>query len=192
MTPKAPKDGRATGKSFKGVFAYLSHDKTPEGEAHQTSKERVEWMSFNNLAVDDPDSAWRVMAATAKMQDEIKRNAGQSVAGNKSDQAVFHYSLAWHPDEKDGLSQPEMLRAANESLMALGATNHQSAIIAHNDTDHPHVHVVVNRVSTENGKMLDLWKYQENLSKWAMSYEQSRGQIYCDQRVENWKKRDEG
>ena len=130
MTPKASPKGRATGKSFKGVFAYLSHDKTPEGETHQTSAERIEWMAFNNLAVDNPDSAWRVMAATARMQDDIKRNAGQSVAGNKSDQVVFHYSLAWHPDEKDGLSQSEMIRAANESLMTLGATKHQSAIIA--------------------------------------------------------------
>jgi hypothetical protein len=128
-----------------GVGSYLQHDKTLDGETHQTSAERVEWMAFNNLAVDHPDAAWRVMAATARQQDDIKRRAGQSVAGNKSDQVVFHYSLAWHPDEKSGLSQAEMIRAANESLTALGARGHQSAIIAHNDTAHPHVHVVVKR-----------------------------------------------
>ena len=192
MTPKASKHGRATGKSFKGVFAYLGHDKRLEGETHRTTTDRLEWAAFNNLAVDHPDAAWRVMAATARQQDEIKRAAGNSVAGNKSDQVVFHYSLGWHPDEKDGLSQAEMIRAANESLMALGAANHQSAIIAHNDTAHPHVHVVVNRVDLESGKLLDLWNYQKKLSKWAMSYEQSRGQIFCDKRVENWKKRDQG
>lgn len=192
MTPKASKHGRATGKSFKGIFAYLGRDKRSDGEAHPTTSERLEWAVFNNLAVDHPDTAWRVMAATASQQDEIKRAAGKSVAGNKSDQVVFHYSLGWHPDEKDGLSQAEMIRAANESLMALGATNHQSAIIAHNDTEHPHVHVVVNRVDPENGKMLDLWNYQKKLSKWAMSYEEQRGQIFCDQRVENWKKREAG
>lgn len=192
MTPKASKHGRATGKSFKGVFQYLQHDKRLEGEDTRTTTDRVEWVEFNNLAVNHPDSAWRVMAATARQQDEIKRQAGKSVAGNKSDQVVFHYSLGWHPDEKSGLTQAEMIRAANESIRALGAENHQGAIIAHNDTAHPHVHVVINRVNPEHGKMLDLWKYQEKLSKWAMSYEQGRGQILCDQRVENWKKREAG
>lgn len=192
MTPKASKHGRATGKSFKGVFQYLQHDKRLEGEAVRTTSERVEWMTFNNLVTDDPNLAWRIMAATAAQQDDIKRRAGQSVAGNKSDQVVFHYSLAWHPEEKDGLTHSEMIRAANESLRALGASDHQAVIIAHNDTKHPHVHVVVNRVNPEHGKMLNLWNYKKNLSRWAMAYEQERGTIYCQQRVENWNRRSRG
>jgi len=192
MTPKASKHGRATGKSFKGVFAYLLHDKRLEGESVRTTNDRLDWIEFNHVMTDDPELAWRIMAATARQQDEMKRRAGGSVAGNKSDQVVFHYSLAWHPDEKGKLSRSEMLRAANESLRALGASDHQSAVIAHNDTDHAHVHVVVNRVSLENGKLLDLWNYQKKLSKWAMAYEQSRGKVYCEQRVENWKRRDRG
>ena len=85
-----------------------------------------------------------------------------------------------------------MLRAADESIRALGAEGYQAAIIAHNDTAHPHVHVVLNRVNPDDGKMLDLWKYQEKLSKWASSYEQQRGKVYCEQREENWKKRNAG
>ena len=85
-----------------------------------------------------------------------------------------------------------MLRAADESLRALGAEGYQAGIIAHNDTAHPHVHVVINRVNPENGKMLDLWNFQKKLSKWAMAYEQERGQVYCDKRIENWKRRDQG
>lgn len=192
MTPKAATKGRATGTSFKGVFAYLQHDKRNEGQAANDTGERVDWQAFRNLATDSPDMAWRIMMATANQQDALKREAGQSAAGNKSDKVVFHYSLGWHPDEKDRLSKAEMLRAADESLRALGAEGHQAAIIAHNDTKHPHVHVVINRVHPEHGKMLDLWKYQERLSKWAMSYEQERGKIYCENRVENWKRRDLG
>ena len=192
MTPKAPKNGRATGTSFKGVFKYLQHDKRLEGEAVRDTSDRVEWQEFRNLATDNPDVAYRIMRATANQQDALKREAGNSVAGNKSDQVVFHYSLGWHPDEKENLTKAEMLRAADESIRALGAEGHQAAIIAHNDTKHPHVHVVINRVNPEHGKMLDLWKYQENLSKWALSYEQQRGQIYCEQREMNWKRRDLG
>lgn len=74
----------------------------------------------------------------------------------------------------------------------MGATNHQSAIIAHTDTAHPHVHVLVNRVDPERGKLLDLWNYQKKLSKWVLAYERSRGRVLCDQRAENWKKREAG
>ena len=158
MTPKAPSDGRATGTSFKGTFQYLLHDKRLEGEEIRTTTERVDWAEFRNLTTDDPQMAWRIMAATASQQDALKRNAGGSVAGNKSDKVVFHYSLGWHPDEKAGLTKTEMLRAADESIRVLGAEGYQAAIIAHNDTQHPHVHVVLNRVNPENGRMLDLWK----------------------------------
>jgi hypothetical protein len=192
MTPKAPEGGRATGKSFKGAFMYLQHDKRLEGETVRTTDERVAWQTFRNLATDNPDAAWRVMAATARQQDALKLAAGGSGAGQKSDQVVFHYSLAWHPDEKVGLSRSEMLRAADESIRALGAEGYQAAIIAHNDTKHPHVHVVINRVNPETGKMLDIWNYKKRLSKWALAYERERGHIWCQEREENWKRRDLG
>jgi hypothetical protein len=40
--------------------------------------------------------------------------------------------------------------------------------------------------------MLDLWKYQTNLSKWALSYEQERGKVLCNERVNNWRERENG
>lgn len=192
MTPKAAKGGKATGTSFKGVFAYLQNDKREEGETRSDSSDRVAWQVFRNLASDDPDTAWRVMRATANQQDALKREAGHSVAGNKSDQVVFHYSLGWHPDEAGGLTKEEMIKAADESLKALGASDHQAAFIAHDDTPHPHVHVVINRVNPQHGKMLNLWNYKKNLSKWALGYEQERGHIWCAKREENWQRRDLG
>jgi len=192
MIPKASTGGRATGTSFKGVFQYLNHDKREEGETFSTSSDRVDWVATRNIVTDDPEMASRIMAATARQQDDIKLANGGSVAGNKSDQVVFHYSLGWHPSEKDGLTKSEMLRAADESLRAIGATDHQAMIYAHNDAEHPHVHVVINRVNPEHGKMLDLWKYQTNLSKWALSYEQERGKVLCNERVNNWRERENG
>ncbi|PCH51233.1 MAG: hypothetical protein COC20_05820 [Cellvibrionales bacterium] len=125
MVPKEPKGGRATGTSFKGAFLYYTHDKREEGENVRLSSGRVEWMEYRNLATDNPHIASSIMTATARQQDALKREAGASVAGNKSDQVVFHYSLAWHPDEKDGLSKDEMLRAADQSIKALGADGHK-------------------------------------------------------------------
>lgn len=192
MIPKASQGGRATGTSFKGVFQYLNHDKRQDGESVSTSSDRVDWVATRNLATDDPEMASRIMAATARQQDDIKISSGGSVAGNKSDQVVFHYSLGWHPSEKDGLTKAEMLRAADESIRAIGGDDHQAMIYAHNDADHPHVHVVLNRVNPDHGKMLNLWKYQTNLSKWALSYEQERGKVLCNERVNNWRERENG
>lgn len=192
MTPKLAKGGKHIGTSFKGVFAYLNHDKRSQGQEVSNTSDRVEWSEFRNLPTENSELAWRIMAATARNQDEIKRQAGQSVAGNKSAKSVFHYSLGWHPDEAAGLSKAEMVRAADESVRALNAEGYQAVYIAHNDTAHPHVHVVINRVNLQNGKMLDLWKSKENLSRWAESYERERGHIWCPQRVENNKQRDLG
>lgn len=190
MTPKEPQGGRATGTSFKGAFMYYTHDKRTEGEAMRLSSDRMAWAEFRNLATDDPHLASSIMAATAANQSSLKQQAGIPLPKKgESDQVVYHYSLGWHPDEAAGLTKAEMLRAANESLRALSAEHCQAAIIAHNDTAHPHVHVVVNRVDPETGQMLDLWQSQKRLSKWAMAYEQERGKVWCETRVENWEKR---
>lgn len=64
-----------------------------------------------NLASDDPETAWRIMAATSMNQDRLKAQAGIKNTGRKSPDHVLHFSLAWHPDEKETLSQDEMRRA---------------------------------------------------------------------------------
>ena len=137
MIPKASTGGRATGTSFKGVFQYLNHDKRRDGDdGHRSTSERVDWTATRNLASDNPEMASRIMAATARQQDALKQQAGGSVAGNKSDQVVFHYSLGWHPSEREELTKAEMLRAADESIRAIGGEDHQAMIYAHNDAEH--------------------------------------------------------
>ena len=62
--------------------------------------------------------AWRLMAATAMDQARLKEQAGIRSTGRKSADVVLAYSLAWHPDEKDGLTREEMLLAAHASIKA--------------------------------------------------------------------------
>lgn len=180
MVPKIAKKGA----SFKGASLYYLHDKGA------SSDERVEWTETRNLATNNPEAAWRVMAATAINADRLKRNAGIAPTGRKSNNAVMVYSLSWHPDEKEGLTREEMLKAANDSLEALGAGDHQVMMICHNDEPHPHVHIMVNRVSPKDGRMLPSSKEKLNLSKWAQSYEETRGKIWCEERVANNRKRE--
>jgi len=175
MVPKIHPKGR----SFKGAAAYLLHD------IEADTSERVAWTATKNLAVEDPEVAWRVMAATAINADELKRQAGVKNTGRKSSQHVLHMTLSWHPDEGEALDPDEMLGSAEAALLALGASDHQALIVCHDDKDHAHVHVLVNRVSPEDGRMLSSSFERLKASEWAQQYEEARGQIFCHERVVN-------
>lgn len=201
MNPRIHK----VGSSFRGLAAYLLHDKGAE------SAERVAWVETHNMGTSNPETAWRVMAATAMKQSELKEAAGVSNTGRKSKGVVLHYSLSWAEHEAEGLTKEEMIRAAKSSMAAYGvdpdlfkpsaknipkrrqfADEHQAMIVCHSDEKHPHVHVVVNRVHPEHGAILPTGKDQEKLSRWALDYEKSRGEVLCTQRERNWNMRDRG
>lgn len=183
MVPKLHKKGR----SFRGAAMYLLHDKD-----RATTSERVAWTETRNLATRDGHVAWRVMAATALSADHLKRNAGVKNTGRKSKGAVLHLTLSWHPEEKEGLSKDEMMRAAHGAIRALGAEDRQVLLVAHNDEPQPHMHLLINRVSPEDGRMLSSSKEKLALSRWAQRYEQERGAVLCEQRVINNKARERG
>jgi len=181
MVPNVSKSGT----SFKGAAAYYLHDKREEGEQVRDTSERVAWTATRGLATDNPELAMRIMAATAMDQDRLKAEAGIKQTGRKSPNSVYAYSLAWHPDETGKIGRAEMLRAADESIRALGAEGHQAVIVAHNDERHAHVHVILNRVSPENGKMLSSSNDFRKLDTWALAYRKERGEehLYCPARA---------
>lgn len=73
MVPKLA----AKGTSFKGAAAYYLHDKGA------STDERVAWTATLNLATNNPEMAWRIMAATAKDQTRLKEQAGIKATGRK-------------------------------------------------------------------------------------------------------------
>lgn len=184
-----------TGSSFKGCAAYLLHDKD-----HGDSAERVGWVATHNLGTDNPQTAWRVMAATAMKQAELKAAAGLKATGNKAKGTVLHFSLSW--EEGAELSKEEMLRAAHGAMGVIGvdpatskaknkpprrqfADEHQAMIVCHTDEKHPHLHVMLNRVHPEHGAILPSSNDRVKLSDWALQYERDRGQVLCPARETN-------
>ena len=182
MIPKLHKKG----KSFRGAALYLLHDKEAE------TSERVAHTVTRNLATNNPEAAWRVMAATALDQGRLKAEAEIKTTGRKSKDAVLHLTLSWHPDEAEALTQEEMVRAADEAVAALKAEGHQAMYVIHSDEPQPHIHVLLNRVSPADGRMLSSSKEKLALSRWAESYEKARGHIYCEERVMNNASRSRG
>ena len=188
MVPNVSK----VGGNFKGALAYYLHDKRENAAApHPTTSERVSWTETRNMATEDMHTALRVMVATAKQADELKARAGIPNTGRKSTKSVYSYSLSWHPDEAVTLTRDEMVRAANDTLKLLGAENRQAVIVCHTDQDHPHVHVIVNRVDPENGCMLEAKNDRYKLSDWANQSERGRGRILTPRREEKREQREQ-
>ena len=130
------------------------------------------------------------MAGTAMDRDAIKEAAGIKASGRSSDKVVQTYSLSWHPDEQP--IKAEMLEAARESLKVLGIEDRQALIVCHNDEPHPHIHVIVNRVSPADGRLSSTSQEKLKLSRWAEDWEKRHGKVYCEQRVANNAERDQG
>ena len=171
------------GRSFAGVAAYCLHDAPePDDRSPETSK-RVAWTDIRNLPTIRAERAARLMAATAKAAPDLKRLAGAGGGGRKLAKPVLHYSLSWAQDETP--TRQEMSRAVDGSLEALGLEGHEALIVAHDDTRHPHVHVVANRVDPQTGKAAKLGNSKLRLSRWAEGYEREQGRIRCERRVKN-------
>lgn len=173
------------GMSFKGAMVYYMNDRREPGDTtYRTSSDRVAWTSTRNLATDRPDVATAVMVATAKDADRLKKQAGVRASGRKAKTPVKTFALSWHPDEAASLDRDEMERAANAALKAVGMEEHQAVIVCHNDTRHPHVHVVVNRVNPDTGKLAKCGPNENRaLDRWAYEYERDRGNIVSPNRA---------
>ena len=174
------------GHSFKGAGLYYLHDK----EASTT--ERVAWTQTRNIPTNDPEAATRWMAYTAINSNKIKQDAAVPLTGRKRKKGVVYtFSLSWSPDENP--DREHMEKSADETLELLGLKDHQSLIVAHNDTEHPHVHVICNLINPNDGRMHDPdWGSKLKMSEWSLKHEFENGKIYCEQRVENNEKRKRG
>lgn len=171
-----------TGKSFKGLAAYLLHD---VGRAD--TAERVAWAESVNLDGADPEKAWRLMAATAMSAGDLKAAAGIK-KGKKAVNTAFHFSLNFNPEDAPSAELQRL--AAHSSLKALGLDGYQALAVAHRDTDHAHVHVMVNLIDPEtgmsaaskqsDGRPAKLSNSQRKLSAWAGQFEREHGLIVTD------------
>jgi Relaxase/Mobilisation nuclease domain len=165
MIPKVPK----TGTSFLGAWNYYAHDKRSaeqkaQGEA-LISAERVAWTHSENLfGFDANRAAIALMSDTAHLNKHCKK-------------PVYAFSLAWHPEQKP--TKEQMIEAGNAALKVLGMEEHQALFIAHKDTDHAHVHIMVNRVHPETLKAKNNYRDFKRLSEWARGFEREHGKIYC-------------
>jgi len=98
-------------------------------------------MVANNMETTHPDAAAAIMEATANQSKRCK-------------QPIYHFILTFDPkDAQQGkVSRELMQQVAQDTLLQMGLQDYQSLVYAHKDTDHPHIHFLVNRIHPETGK----------------------------------------
>lgn len=77
----------------------------------------------------------------------------QSLLNPKLAKSVGHISLSFAKEDANKLTDSVMIKLAQEYLKAMKIENTQYIIVRHNDTSHPHCHLVFNRVDN-NGRTI--------------------------------------
>ena len=129
------------GTGFKGLAAYLER-----GRRDRPQPGRVDWIESRNLPTRDPQAAARIMAATARDSERVRK-------------PVYHFSVSFDPC--DPVDRATMRRIADRTLSDLGLQEHQVLIVAHRDRQHPHMHFIVNTVHPERRRAWsNSWDYR--------------------------------
>lgn len=113
------------------------------------------------------------------VSDDPERIAGSMqicAAQSRTKTPVYHLIVSWDP--ADHVGHDSMKEVAKRLLNKLGLQEHQAVAVEHSDRDHPHMHVVTNRVHPRHGergmdgKKIHVWagwndgeKIQEELRK---------------------------
>ena len=144
----------SSSRSFAALGKYLVNGRDGPSE------ERVAWTTARNLPTDDPQLAAKIMRASASQNLRVK-------------EPVYHLALSFDP--RDAVSRATMERVADRVLSELKLKEHQAVIVAHGDRAHSHVHILVNRVHPETGKVWDRWQDYSTIQRALREEEQALG-----------------
>jgi hypothetical protein len=77
-------------------------------------------------------------------------------------QAVGHIVLSWSAQDKEKLSPEGMTQHAKEYLQKMKIADTQLLVVQHHDREHPHIHIVYNRVNNEAKTISDQYQRKRN------------------------------
>lgn len=141
----------------------------------QTS--RIAWIGGTGFGF-TVDSAERAELARKVMEFAA---ANQTSKTRKADNDCLHLSLSWAKGETP--DRAEMEAAGHSALEALGMEGARALFVAHNDTDHAHLHVVASRIDPETGRAYRDSYDKFQISRWAHRWELEHGGIKCERRA---------
>lgn len=132
---------RSNGNGFKNAMQYVMTPKPEKGE-------RVGFAYVRNMGTMTTNDSPEALAARMRLNVESHRNNG-----HRSNKPLKHFVIAFSPEDTSRLT-PEILQEyADKHLEALGLSEHQAVIAEHIDTDHRHLHLIINKVHPVTGKL---------------------------------------
>jgi hypothetical protein len=137
----------------------------------------------------DKDNARLIYAEGVRLKDKesvIHSFITQSKASPDITKPVAHISLDFSVQDKERLTDKAMAGIALEYLAKMGYQNMQFIIARHHDTDHPHIHLVINRIDNEGKRISDKNERFRN-TKVCMELTRKYG-LYIAQGKENVKR----
>ena len=106
----------------------------------------------------DKKSARLLFAEGVRLKDKasvIQSFIAQSKLKPKISKPVAHISLDFSAQDKGRLSDKFMVGVAHGYLDKMGYENTQYIIVRHHDTEHPHLHMVINRIDNDGNRISD-------------------------------------
>ena len=169
-----------TGRSFKGAAQYFLHDKRLPGEQVRNTNERLAWTHSFNTMEDDPDRVVREMQYVAYNQNFIRQQSGITTQTRGTEVTAMTVSLSWEPSQRP--DKEKMIATARSFLDAMEWGEHQTLVFANNDTAHPHIHLLINRIHPTTGLTLNQGWDRTRASRWGLAYEREHGKVFCEVR----------
>ena len=77
--------------------------------------------------------------------------------------AVGHIALSWSVNDQAKLSDEVMVKIAKEFLQKMNIQHTQYLVVKHSDKEHPHIHIVYNRVNNDGKTISDNFQKQRNV-----------------------------
>ena len=140
------------GRSFGGCVAY-QYEKVEKGKGEVILSQGVRDYNRDEMTAD--------FNAQRKMNPALG-------------QAVWHTSISFKPEEAARLDPEKMKAIAQDWLTGMNLDKTQYAVIRHTDTDHPHFHIIANRVGSDGQTISDSHNYARS-QKLLRQLEQKHG-----------------
>ncbi len=106
----------------------------------------------------DKNKARLIYAEGVRLKDKasvIQSFVTQSKLKPKIAKPVAHISLNFSAQDKDRLTNKLMVGIAHEYMLKMGYKNTQWIAVRHHDAEHPHLHLVINRIDNDGNRISD-------------------------------------
>ena len=120
------------GTNFSGVVSYML----------SKEKGKAKVLASNNIGFIDQNLCADEFALQASMRPNVQK-------------PVCHTILSFSASDAERLTDDVMVKIANEYLEKIGYGNTQSLIVRHNDRQHPHLHICINRIGNDGKTISD-------------------------------------